>query len=140
MHDDRGSTIPLILGFVLLALIMVAGSVALGDAFVQQESLQNVCDGAASAAASSVDSDAQRAARPGTGYLQLTAVQASVQRYLEREPNRADVAVTAGIDAGGTVVTVHCERRSRIAFGRCFGNGAGVDHRATSAARSPESG
>jgi hypothetical protein len=48
---DRGSTIPLILGFVIVAFFLVAGAVALGDAFVQQRDLQDVCDGAAAAAA-----------------------------------------------------------------------------------------
>ena len=47
--DDTGSTIPMILGFFLLAMLMVAGSIALGQAFVQQRDLQDVCDGAAAA-------------------------------------------------------------------------------------------
>ncbi|MDQ2751380.1 MAG: pilus assembly protein TadG-related protein, partial [Actinomycetota bacterium] len=49
--DDRRTTIPLILGFFIIALITVAGAVAAGDAFVQQRGLQDVCDGAAAAAA-----------------------------------------------------------------------------------------
>ena len=53
MTDDRGSTVPLILGFFLIALLVVAGAVALGDAFVDQRNLQDVCDGAAAAAAAS---------------------------------------------------------------------------------------
>jgi hypothetical protein len=31
---DRGSTIPLVLGFFIVAFMMVAGAVAAGDAFV----------------------------------------------------------------------------------------------------------
>ena len=49
-RDDTGSTIPLIIGFFLISMLMVAGSVAAGDAFVQQRGLQDVCDGAALAA------------------------------------------------------------------------------------------
>ena len=34
LADDRGSTIPLILGCFVVAFLIVAGSVAAGDAFL----------------------------------------------------------------------------------------------------------
>jgi uncharacterized membrane protein len=136
---DRGSTIPLILGFFLIALILVAGSVAAGDAFVHQRELQSICDGAAVAAASGADIDSQR--HPGEpasdSYLVLGRVQRVVDTYLSRDPSRADVRVTAGIDGNHTTVTTRCLVRSGIAFGSFFGFGAGVEHRAVSAARAP---
>jgi uncharacterized membrane protein len=137
VNDDDGSIIPLILGFLLVALIMVAGSVAAGDAFVQQNNLQSVCDGAAAQAASSVDADAQRAAGPNAKSLQLGQVQKSVQTYLGREPDRADVHMIASVSADDATVSVQCERRSTIAFGSFFGFGSGIDHHAQSSARAP---
>jgi Flp pilus assembly protein TadG len=137
VREDDGSTIPLILGFLLIALIMVAGSVALGDAYVQQNNLQSVCDGAAAQAASSVDPEAQRAAEQGAKSLRLADVQSSVQAYLRREPDRADVQVAASLSADASTVTVQCQRRSTIAFGSFFGFGSGIEHRVVSSARSP---
>ena len=63
LADDRGSTIPLILGCFVVAFLIVAGSVAAGDAFLQQRNLQSVCDGAAAAAATSADLAAARETR-----------------------------------------------------------------------------
>ena len=137
MNDDDGSIIPLILGFLLIALIMVAGSVAAGDAFVQQNNLQSVCDGAAAQAASSVDADAQRAAGSSATALRLARVQTAVQTYLSREPDRADVHMIASLSADAGTVSVQCERRSTIAFGSFFGFRGGIDHRAQSSARAP---
>jgi uncharacterized membrane protein len=137
--DDRGSTIPLILGFFLIALIMVAGSVAAGDAFMHQRELQSICDGAAVAAASGADIDSQRhpGERTSGSYLVLGRVQRAVDTYLSRDPSRADVQVAAGIDGNHTTVTTRCLVRSGIAFGSFFGFGGGVEHRAVSAARAP---
>jgi hypothetical protein len=134
---DDGSTIPLILGFLMLALLLVAGSVAVGDAYVAQSNLQSVCDGAAAAAASRADADTQRRSGDSGGYLRLGDVQAEVQRYLQREPSRSDVVVTAVLDASGTTVQVSCERRAGLAFGSFFGFGSGIEQHATSAARAP---
>ncbi len=136
-REDRGSTIPLILGFFLIALLMIAGSVAAGDAFVQQSNLQSLCDGAAAAAASSADIDAQRHAGSlqQTVYLQLANVQGAVDAYLSRDSSRSDVQILASLSADRATVTVACSARSSIAFGSFFGFSQGVSHRATSSAR-----
>jgi uncharacterized membrane protein len=136
--SDDGSTIPLILGFLLIALMIVAGSVAAGDAFVQQTNLQSRCDGAAAAAASSVDGDAQRASSTTTA-LRLTEVQRAVRRYLDRESDGATIGASAELSADTSTVSVTCVRREALAFGSLFGFGDGIRHRATSSARSPES-
>lgn len=135
-NRDDGSTIPLILGFVVLALLMVAGSVAAGDAFVAQSNLQSVCDGAAAAAAAGGGDD-QRADGGSSGYLRLSGIQLSVQRYLDGEPTRSDVRIEASVNEDESVVTTRCERRTSLAFGSFFGFGNGIDHHATSSARSP---
>ena len=100
MKDDRGSTIPLILGFFLIALIMVVGSVALGQAFVQQRGLQDICDGAAAAAAaSSADLDRERGIGAASS-LRFADVSDVVDSYLARDADRRSVQVQAALSAG----------------------------------------
>lgn len=136
-HDD-GSTLPLILGFFLLALTVIAGSVAAGDAFVQQRGLQDVCDGAATAAAAS----ALDLGRSGTGLagrtsLQFVGVEQVVGDYLARDPSRRGVRVAARLSDDDRTLTLTCEQTQPIAFGAMFGRAGGVHHVATSSARAP---
>lgn len=137
MTDDRGSTIPLILGFFLIALLMVAGSVAAGDAFVQQRNLQDVCDGAAvAAAATAVDLD--RVSGIGTGRsLRFRDVRQAVDGYLARDAGRRPVHVDTALSADARTLTLHCTETLQIAFGSMFGKGAGVRFSVTSAAQAP---
>jgi hypothetical protein len=132
--EDRGSTVPLILGFFLIALIMVAGSVALGEAFVQQRDLQAVCDGAAAAAAASgADLDRENGVGPGPS-LHFGDVQEVVGAYLARDPSRRDVSVNARLSPDRTRITLTCEQTTSLAFGAFFGRGH-VHHVVTSSAR-----
>ena len=134
MTDDRGSTVPLILGFFLIALLLVAGAVALGDAFVDQRNLQDVCDGAAAAAAASAaDLDRERGVTTG-GSLRFTDVESAVGTYLSRDAARRDVHVRAALSADGTRITLTCEQTMSLALGGFFGR-ANVRHTATSSAR-----
>ena len=134
MTDDRGSTVPLILGFFLIALLLVAGAVALGDAFVDQRNLQDVCDGAAAAAAASAaDLDREHGLARG-GSLRFTGVESAVDDYLARDAGRSSVQVSAELFADGTRITLHCAERMPVAFGAFFGR-ASVNHTATSTAR-----
>jgi len=139
MNSDRGSTLPLILGFFLIALTLIAGSVAAGDAFVQQRSLQDVCDGAAAAAAAGA-ADLARGPDFGQGdTLRFADVQQAIDVYLARDPARADVEVHAELSADATALTLRCEQTEHIAFGAMFGKAHGVRHVATSVARAPVS-
>ena len=132
--DDRGTTIPLILGFFLIALMVVAGAVAAGDAFVQQRGLQDVCDGAASAGAANLD----RAAALGSERaLQFGDVQRVVDDYLARDSGRDAVQIRASLSADARTLKLTCTETARIAFGAMFGKGAGIRHLATSSARAP---
>lgn len=136
--DDRGSTIPLILGCFLLAMIMVAGSVAAGNAFVQQRDLQSICDGAAAAAAGSADLASARAVGDvGGDRLRLSNVQQAVDSFRARDGSRGEVSIEASLSPDAREVDLLCVRTSRIAFGSLFGYGEGVRHRATSAAQAP---
>jgi Flp pilus assembly protein TadG len=137
MSDDRGSTLPLILGFFLLALLLVAGSVAAGDAFVQQRGLQDVCDGAATAAAATAV-DIQRGREVEAGQrLSFLDVERATADYLAREPSRANVHITANLSADAQTLTLTCSETTKVAFGAMFGKGGGVHHTATSSAQAP---
>jgi uncharacterized membrane protein len=131
---DRGSTIPLILGFFLVALLVVAGSVALGDAFVQQRNLQDICDGAAAAAAAG-GADLDRGRGPGSGEsVPFADVQGIVAAYLARDPARRGVQVRAELSADREQITLTCEQTTSLAFGALFGR-RHVHHTAHSSAR-----
>ena len=138
---DRGSTFPLILGFFLIALLVTAGAVALGDAYVQQRGLQSVCDGAAAAAAAS-GVDLERNLAPGTGtavpFAEAT-VDRAVGTYLARDPERSDVGITAQSSADARTLTLRCTETRKIAFGAMFGRADGVRHVVESTVRAPVS-
>ena len=131
---DRGSTIPLILGFFLLSLLLVAGSIALGQAFVQQRDLQDDCDGAASAAAASAANLDRSGAVASAGSLQFGDATAQVQAYLARDPVRRDIHVVVTLSADRRRITLTCSRTTALAFGGMFGR-SHVRHVATSTAR-----
>ena len=123
------------LGFFLIGLLMVAGAVMASDAYTQQRDLQSICDGAAIAAANSVDA---RAARTETlsGNLPLADVQRTAQAYLARDPGRAGVQIDTALSADGQTVHADCQRHTKLAFGAVIGRSHGVDEHATASARS----
>lgn len=137
LRDDRGSVLPLILGCWLLVMLVAAGYVAAADAFAKRVDLQDVCDGAAIAAANSVDLASGRGAggARSTGYLRLADVQSNVSAYVARDPWRSAIRLTASLNHDRTEVTVSCRRRSKIAFGWLFGRPDGVAATVTSSAR-----
>ncbi len=137
MRRDRGSTMPLILGFVLLAMITVAGAVAAGQAFVHQRDLQHVCDGAAAAAAASAADLRRDAALAGAGALRFAEVPAAVEAYLARDPARRAVLVRSALSADARTIVLSCVETRPVAFGAAFGRGGGLRHTVTSAARAP---
>jgi Putative Flp pilus-assembly TadE/G-like len=131
---DRGSTIPLILGFFLIGLLVVAGSVMASDAFTKQRDLQSVCDGAAVAGANAIDGAAART-RALTATLPLAAVQAAVQNYLAEDASRARVSVQAGLSADGGTVLADCRIRTQLAFAGLIGHRDGIEQHARSQAQ-----
>ena len=52
---ERGSTLPFVLVCWLVAALMAFGAIAASDAFLEQQEVQAVCDGAALAAANQAD-------------------------------------------------------------------------------------
>jgi hypothetical protein len=132
--DDRGSTIPLILGCYLIAFLFVAGAVLASDVFNRQRALQSVCDGAAIAASNAVDPGAARATQLGST-LPLEAVQQAVTSYLRADPARAGITAVAQLGADGRSVQLACTGVAKVAFGAVIGRGAGVTQHATSTAQ-----
>lgn len=132
---DRGSTLPLILGFFLIALLMIAGTVAAGDAYVQQRGLQDLCDGAAAAAAASSVDVGRGGELAGESALQFGDVQDAVADYLARDPSRRAVRVGEHLAADGRELTLTCEQTETVAFGAMFGRAGGVHHRVSSSVR-----
>ena len=133
---DRGSTIPLILGFVIVGLLTTAAAVAAGDAFVQQRGLQALCDGAATAAAASALDLGRDVAIEGSS-ARFAEVPQAVDGYLSRDGDRRDVHVEAAVSTDGRTLSLTCTEQRTIAFGAVFGKAAGVRHVAHSSAQSP---
>lgn len=141
--DDRGSTIPLILGFFLIALVAVGAAVALSDAFARQRDLQSICDGAALRAANAADVTALHGAGTVGGAVPLTAVDSAVQGYLADSAGgsgASGVRISGSLDETGSTVRLSCARHSRIAFGALIGRPAGIEQTAIAQARSPLAG
>ena len=135
-RSDRGSTIPLILGFFLLAMTMVAASIALGQAFVQQRGLQSLCDGAAAAAAAGAG-DIDRGGELATGgSLRFAHVAQQVDAYLDRDPARRDVHVRVSLSPDHTRLTLRCAQTMPLVFGAVRRASRASSTRPTSTARS----
>ncbi|HEV7206177.1 MAG TPA: pilus assembly protein TadG-related protein [Jatrophihabitans sp.] len=137
--DDRGSTIPLILGFFLIALIMVAGSIALGEAFVQQRDLQDICDGAAAAAAAGAGDLDRGGPVAGSSSLPFAGVEDQVREFLARDPARHPVHIAAELSPDRRTISLACDDAVPLAFGKFFGRSV-VHHHATSSARAAVTG
>ncbi|MDQ1738537.1 MAG: hypothetical protein QOE53_189 [Pseudonocardiales bacterium] len=107
--DDRGSTIPLILGFFLIGLLMVAGANAIDGPAARTQEL--------------------------TATLPLAAVQAAVQNYLAADPGRTAVSVQAAVSADGSTVLADCRTHTQLAFAGILGRSDGIEQHARSQAQ-----
>jgi len=132
---ERGSTLPFVLLCWLLAALMVFGAIAASDAFLEQQEVQSVCDGAALAAAGSTDEGALYTQGVGA-QLPLTeaGAQTAIAQHLAVDGARLD-GWSARTD--GAEVTVRCTRYSDIAFGWLFLGGRPLERTAVAGARSP---
>ena len=143
MHPDpqaseRGSTLPFVLVCWTVAALMVFGAIAASDAFLKQQEVQSVCDGAALAAANRTDEAVIYAAGVGRELpLTRAAAQAAVADQL------ADGGATLdswSAETDGAEVTVRCTRRVEIAFGWLFLGGQPLERTAIASARAPTVG
>ena len=132
---ERGSTLPFVLVCWTVAALMAFGAIAVSDAFLEQQSVQSVCDGAAIAAANSTDEGLVYADGVGTELpLTRATAQAAVADQLADGGTDLD---SWSADTDGAEVTVSCTRYVEIAFGWLFLGGDPLERTATASARAP---
>ena len=134
-RSERGSTLPFVLVAWCVAALMVFGAIAASDAFLEQQQVQSICDGAALSAAERADEATVYTSGLGAE-VPLTGEQArqAVADALTDGGTRLD-GWTAQTD--GTEVTVRCTRYADIAFGWLFLGGRPLERTATSSAQAP---
>jgi len=126
---------PFVLVCWLVAALMAFGAIAASDAFLEQQEVQAVCDGAALAAANQADEAVLYAEGIGTELpLTRAGAQAAVADQLADGGTLLD-AWSAETD--GAEVTVRCTRQVEIAFGWLFLGGQSLERTAVSSARAP---
>ena len=132
---ERGSTLPLVLVCWLVAALMAFGAIAASDAFLEQQEVQSVCDGAALAAANRTDEEAVYGAGVGASVpLTRASTRAAVADHLAD----GGVALDAwSAETDGVEVTVRCTRYVEIAFGGLFLGGQPLERTAVASARAP---
>ena len=136
-HGDgeRGSTLPFVLVCWLVAALMAFGAIAASDAFLEQQAVQSVCDGAALAAANQADEGVLYTAGLGTELpLTRAGAQAAVADQLADGGTSLD---SWSAETDGAEVTVRCTRQVEIAFGWLFLGGEPLERTAVSGARAP---
>jgi Flp pilus assembly protein TadG len=132
---ERGSTLPFVLVCWLVAALMAFGAIAASDAFLEQQEVQAVCDGAALAAANQADEAAIYAVGLGA---QLPLTRATAQAAVADQLGAGISALDAwSAETDGAEVTVRCTRFVDIAFGWLFLGGQQLERTATASARAP---
>ncbi|KQS73570.1 pilus assembly protein TadG-related protein [Modestobacter sp. Leaf380] len=140
MHTRRrgsedGSTLPFVLVCWLVAALMAFGAIAASDAFLEQQRVQSVCDGAALAAANQTDEGTVYSQGVGAALpLSRAGAEAAVADQLRDGGSRLD-SWSASTD--GVEVTVRCTRTVDIAFGWLFLAGRSLERTAVASARAP---
>ena len=135
-HDaERGSTLPFVLVCWLVAALMSFGAIAASDAFLEQQEVQSICDGAALAAANEADQAAVYTFGVGAQVpLSRSAAQAAVADQLADGGIQLD---TWSAETDGAEVTVTCTRFVTIAFDWLFTGGEPLERTAVASARAP---
>ena len=115
---------------------MALGAVAASDAFLEQRSVQGICDSAALAAANAADEAAVYRSGIEGGVLPLTraGARAAVADSLAAGDSALD---SWSAETEGAEVTVTCTRQVDIAFGWLFLGGRPLERTAVASARAP---
>lgn len=134
LREDRGSTIPLMLGFFILAGLMLTGGVVASSAFLQLRSLQSACDGAAVAAANGFE---RGGATLGEGLpFDADAAQSAVAAYAAQAWGADATEVDLIVDVDGERVVVSCTKTAHVPFEAVFSPG-GISQTVTATSRAP---
>jgi hypothetical protein len=135
---EEGSTLPFVLVCWLVAALMVFGAIAASDAFLEQQEVQSLCDGAALAAASQVDEAVAYTVGVGT---ELPLTQDAAEAAVADQLADAGVQLDAwSAETDGAEVTVRCTRSVHIAFDWLFLGGQPLERTAVASARAPTVG
>src|SRR4051794_37207097 len=114
---------------------MVLGAITASDAFLEQQEVQSVCDGAALAAANSTDEGVVYTEGVGDA-LPLTP--ASTRAAVADQLADGGVVLDAwSAETDGVEVTVRCTRSVDVAFGWLFLGGRSLERTAVAGARAP---
>jgi Flp pilus assembly protein TadG len=133
--DEAGSTLPFVLVCWLVAALMVFGGIAASDAFLEQQAVQSICDGAALAAADQADEAVVYSLGVGA---QLPLTRSAAEAAVADQLADADVQLDAwSAETDGVEVTVRCTRSVPIAFGWLFLGGQPLERTAVASARAP---
>ena len=134
-NGERGSTLPFVLVCWLVAALMAFGAVAASDAFLEQQEIQSVCDGAALAAANRTAEDVVYSEGVGS---ELPLTRATAQAAVADQLADGEAALDSwSAETDGAEVTVRCTRHVEIAFGWLFLGGEPLERTATASARAP---
>jgi len=132
---EAGSTLPFVLVCWLVAALMVFGAIAASDAFLEQQRVQSICDGAALAAADQADEAVVYTVGVGA---QLPLSRATAEAAVADQLADAGVQLdTWSAQTDGAEVTVRCTRSVRIAFDWLFLGGQPLERTAVASARAP---
>ena len=135
---EAGSTLPFVLVCWLIAALMALGAIAASDAFLEQQEVQSICDGAALAAADQADEAAVY--QQGVA-AQLPLTRGSAEAAVADQLTDAGVALDAwSAETDGVEVTVRCTREVHIAFDWLFLGGEPLERTAVASARAPTVG
>jgi Flp pilus assembly protein TadG len=138
LHPEAGSTLPFVLVCWLVGALMVFGAIAASDAFLEQQQVQSVCDGAALAAADQADEALVYAHGVGA-HLPLS--RSVAETAVADQLTDAGVSLDAwSAQTDGAEVTVRCTRSVHIAFDWLFLGGNPLERTAVASARAPTTG
>lgn len=90
-RDERGSITPFILGLTVIAMLLIAGTVAVTSAHLSRMRLLDVADGAALSAANALDDDAYRRGVGESLPLSNASVQQRAAEYVASRPRPSSV-------------------------------------------------
>ena len=90
-RDERGSITPLILGLTVIAMLLIAGTIAVTSAHLSRMRLLDVADGAALSAANGLDDTAYRQGVGGSVPLSTASVRQRAAAYVESRPRPGSI-------------------------------------------------
>lgn len=134
VRDDRGSTIPLMLVFFVVAGMMLTGGVVASSAFLQLRSLQSACDGAAIAATNGFERGGDQLG--GSLPFDGTSAESAVQAYAATAWRGETTSPTLDVAVEGDRVIVVCSRTAHVPFEAVFAPN-GIEQTVRATARAP---